>query len=69
MTEDLARIISVTHETAQSQDFFLAIRYLVRAWRTDNYQPNGENDKLLENQFFTDFDYSFRLRRASQLLE
>jgi hypothetical protein len=69
VTDDLARIVSVTHETAESQDFFLAIRYLVRAWRTDIYQANGKDGKKLETQFFTDFDYSFRLRRAVELLE
>jgi patatin-related protein len=69
VTDDLARIVSATHETAQSQDFFLAIRYLVRAWRKDNYKPNKENGKPLESQYFTDFDYSFRLRRADSLLE
>jgi patatin-related protein len=69
VTDDLAHIISVSHETAESQDFFLAIRYLVRAWRSNNYQPNGEEGKRFENEFFTEFDYSFRLRRASQLLE
>ena len=68
-TDDLARTISSMHEPAQSQDFFLAIRYLVRVWREQTYQPNGENKKLLENQFFTDFDYGFRLRRAAYLLE
>jgi patatin-related protein len=69
VTDDLARIVSVTHENAQSQDFFLAIRYLVRAWRSDSYQPNGEHGKRLETQFFTEFDYSFRLRRVVKLLE
>jgi patatin-related protein len=69
VTDDLARIVSVTHESAQSQDFFLAIRYLVRAWRTDSYQPNGEQGKKLETQFFTEFDFSFRLRRVVKLLE
>ena len=69
VTSDLARIVSATHETTQSQDFFLAIRYLVRAWRENNYQPDGEDGKPLETQFFTEFDYSFRLRRAARLLE
>ena len=69
VTDDLARIVSATHETVQLQDLFLAIRYLVRVWRKDNYQPNGEDGKQLETKFFTDFDYSFRLRRAAQLLE
>jgi patatin-related protein len=69
VTDDLARTVSATHETAQSQDFFLAIRYLVRAWRQNHYAPNQEKDKQLETQFFTDFDYSFRSRRAGSLLE
>jgi patatin-related protein len=69
VTSDLAHIVAATHETAASQDFFLAIRYLVRAWRRDTYQPGGEKGKRFENEFFTDFDYSFRLRRAARLLE
>lgn len=69
VTDDVARIVSVTQDTVQSQDFFLSIRYLVRVWRNNNYQPNGENGEQLESQFFTDFDYSFRLRRAVELLE
>lgn len=69
VTDDLSRTVSATHETAQSRDFFLALRYLVRVWRKENYAPNAENGKQLENQFFTEYDYSFRLRRAVRLLE
>jgi patatin-related protein len=69
VSDDLARIVSSTQDTAESQDFFLAIRYLVRAWREKNYAPNKDEHKKLETEFFTEFDYSFRLRRAAHLLE
>jgi patatin-related protein len=69
VSDDLARIVSATHETAQSQDFFLAIRYLVRAWRLVHYEGDGKDGRKLEVDFFTEYDFSFRLRRAAELLE
>lgn len=68
-TDDLARIVSGLHEAVLSQDLFQAVRYIVRVWRNAIYCPNAEAGKQLENQFFTDFDYAFRIRRAIHLLE
>jgi patatin-related protein len=68
-TDDLAGLISSMHETAADDDLFLAVRYLVRAWRTATYSADGNDGKLPETRFLMDFDYSFRLRRAIHLLE
>lgn len=65
-TDDLARTVSGLRDSVQSEDFFLAVRYLVRAWRQTTYAPNT---KPTENDFFTNYDYSFRMRRAAYLLE
>ena len=67
-TDDLARTLCGLYTSAPSGDAFLAVRYLVRAWREATYAPNGENSKRLENEFFSDFDFSFRMRRAVHLL-
>jgi patatin-related protein len=68
-TDDLAHTLSGLHESVQSQDLFLAFRYIVRAWREAKYAPNEEDYKKSENQFFSEFDYSFRMRRTAHLLE
>lgn len=68
-TDDLAHTFCGLPASVPSDDSFLAVRYLVRAWREATYAPNGEEGKRLENEFFTDFDFSFRVRRAVHLLE
>ncbi len=65
--DDLARMFGAL--PAQSEDSLLAVRYLVRAWQNDAYAPNNTPGKQLETQFFVDFDFSFRMRRAAHLLE
>lgn len=65
--DDLARTFGAL--PSQSEDSLLAVRYLVRAWQDDTYSPNSTPGKQLETQFFADFDFSFRLRRAAHLLE
>ncbi|MGA9389171.1 MAG: hypothetical protein WBV69_01875, partial [Candidatus Sulfotelmatobacter sp.] len=68
-TDDLAQIVSGLRQSTGSQDLFLAVRYLVMAWRGKHYSPNGDKDTKFETDFFTEFDFSFRLRRAVHLLE
>ena len=68
-TDDLARTLSGLPASLLSEDSFLAVRYLVRAWRESTYAPNREPRMALETQFFNDFDFSFRMRRAAHLLE
>jgi patatin-related protein len=68
-TDDLAHIVSGLHESTGSQDLFLAVRYLVQAWRNKHYSPDREHSTKFETDFFMEFDYSFRLRRAVHLLE
>lgn len=65
--DDLARMFGAL--PSQSEDSLLAVRYLVRAWFDDTYAPNRTPGKQLETQFFADFDFSFRMRRAAHLLE
>jgi hypothetical protein len=66
VTDDVASTVAGVGATS---DLFLALRYLVRAWRECTYNGNGNCGKVREAKFFTDFDYSFRMRRVVHLLE
>ncbi|HEV2282806.1 MAG TPA: patatin-like protein [bacterium] len=68
-TDDLARTLCGLPAWVLSEDAFLAVRYLVRAWRLGMYAPDRRGGRQPEAQFFDDFDFSFRMRRAAYLLE
>lgn len=75
-TYHAVRLFDVTDDIAYtvaglrvSSDLYLALRYLVRAWRESRYNGNGDGGKEKEAKFFTEFDFSFRMRRAIHLLE
>jgi len=68
-TDDVARILSGPNEFDPSRGMFLAIRYLVRVWRNATYDANGRDGKRFENEFLSNFDYAFRMRRTAHLLE
>jgi patatin-related protein len=66
ITDDIAYTVAGVRF---SSDLYIALRYLVRAWRETRYNGNGDDGKEKEAKFFTDFDFSFRMRRAIHLLE
>jgi patatin-related protein len=68
-TDNLARTFGGLPAGVQSEDAQLAVRYIVRAWRDATYVPNAVADRKLETAFFDEFDFSFRMRRATHLLE
>jgi patatin-related protein len=72
LTDDIARLVSRTLEFDEDSDEFLAIRYLVRAWRQSRFAPNQEPTlpgRETENAFLVKFDLGYRLRRLSFVLD
>lgn len=78
LTDDLSQIVAAHVGIPVTSDEFRAFRLLVRAWRNARYAPNptGSIDNPLSNRrydsefrFLSDFDLSYRIRRASFTVE
>jgi patatin-related protein len=78
VTDDIAKLVARLTTFDENSDQFLAIRYLVRAWREDNYaefkaeteitnetQPPDHNEKETVNAFLSKYDLAYRLRRLN----
>lgn len=70
VTDDLTRVVTrLVADIDEMSDQFLAVRYLVRAWREKTYVtylPDGGGDgELTQNKFLLDFDFGYRLRRIN----
>lgn len=78
-TDDLALIFSRAAGFDEKSDEFIAIRDLVRVWRSDKYDAyakaqketelNGGNGKISENQFLYYYDLNWRIRRLKFVLK
>jgi patatin-related protein len=70
VSDDIARMIARAAGFDAESDEFLAIRYLVRAWREQNYTPyrDEEPDKMTENELLMRYDLAYRLRRLNFVL-
>lgn len=70
--EEITEMIARTAGFDVESDKYLAIRYLVRAWKEENYaayKEEGEKEgKATENEFLVQYDLSYRLRRLSFVL-
>lgn len=73
-TDDLARLVASAAGLDVESDQFLAVQYLVRAWRDTQYityygdagtPDSRESGKLTFNRFLIDFDLDYRVRRLS----
>jgi patatin-related protein len=69
-TDWLAAVLARAAGYAEASAHRQALRYLLRAWRTDRYTaiPASSPPRETENQFLLDFDLDFRLRRMAHLL-
>jgi patatin-related protein len=71
VTEDLTRIVSRALAFDADSDWFIALRGIVRAWRSADYVPRRTQgmpkSTKTENRFLIDFDLQFRLRRLNFL--
>jgi patatin-related protein len=72
LTDDIAEIISKHARFDVESDYFLAVRYLVRAWRDSIYHyydhsndTSHKGGKENFNQFLFDYDLGFMIRRIS----
>jgi patatin-related protein len=65
LTDELAGTITRVAGFDEKCDQFLAIRYLVRAWRDAHYVEYHKDEKPTQNRLLLDFDLSYRLRRLS----
>lgn len=78
VTDDLTNLVARIKNFDENSDHFMAIRYLIHAWRVSNYfvnrNENHECDKKIErsfrptetlNAFLDDFDFNYRLRRIN----
>ncbi|MDP1991490.1 MAG: patatin-like protein [Syntrophales bacterium] len=67
LTDDMANMIAAQAGFDVESDDFLAMRYLVRAWRDlhyDYYEPDKASKDNF-NQFLKDYDLSFYIRRLN----
>ncbi|MCS6860582.1 MAG: patatin-like protein, partial [Abditibacteriales bacterium] len=68
VTDELAALITRVAGFNEDSQEFLAIRYLVRAWRNKHYVIyRSDGQRPTQNQFLVDFDLSYRLRRLNFL--
>jgi patatin-related protein len=66
-TDDLVMIICSAAGLSQDSDEFLAIRYLVRAWRGEHYAARKDKEHKQESLFLYEFDLKRHVRRLKFL--
>ncbi len=69
VTDELAELIVRAAGLDENSDHLLAIRYLIRAWRSKHYtvyyaKNKPKEEQLTENRFLLDFDLGYRIRRT-----
>ncbi len=69
VTDELAELIVRASGLDENSDHLLAIRYLIRAWRSKHYtvyyaKNKPKEEQLTENRFLLDFDLGYRIRRV-----
>lgn len=69
LTDELAAVVSYAAGFETDTDEYLAIRYLVRAWRNKEYATYLEPGKKPESSFLLEYDLPFRLRRLEFVLD
>jgi patatin-related protein len=74
VTDDIARLFTKLAGLNEESDDFIAVRYLVRAWRDRRYQhfAPDEKDPVARrpfSEFLVDFDTGFAMRRLHYLRE
>lgn len=75
VTDDTARLVTRFFKIEDDSDYFSAIRCLVSVWRDRHYcdyKPNvekGEREKKPFNQFLSEFDVDYRVRRLKFVLQ
>ena len=68
VTDDLALLITRVAGLDEDSDEFRAVRELVRTYRAQHYDPDGEHGKQTENAFLRRFDIKWRIRRLKFVL-
>src|SRR5262249_35380728 len=68
-TDDLVLIVTRAAGFSEASDEFLGIRYLVRAWRNENFAPRRAGKQLPENLFLYFFDLKRHIRRLKFILK
>lgn len=68
LTDQLSEMIARVGAFDPDSDQFRAIRYLVRLWRDQTYEENGNGGRATQNRFLVEFDIGYRLRRVSFVL-
>lgn len=65
LIDDIATMIVHAMEFELQSDEFLAVRYLVRAWKEQKFTPyqSSEPNRTTENSFLLQYDISYRIRR------
>jgi patatin-related protein len=66
VTDEFAELLARLGGFDRKSDYFIAIRSLVRVWRERVYKEYREKpDERTVNQYLSDFDLSYRLRRMA----
>ncbi len=69
VTDDLTLLVARAAEFNEESDEFLAIRYLVRDWRSRRYDPYMTDGKRSELQFLVEFDLLWAERRIQFVMK
>ncbi|HVN84974.1 MAG TPA: patatin-like protein [Candidatus Binatia bacterium] len=68
LTEWLASLVARAADVDLESDDFIAVRYLMRAWREAGYAPL-KGAQPTENSFLMDYDLPYRIRRLEFVLQ
>jgi patatin-related protein len=71
LTDDLSQIVGAHAGISTDNDQLRALRLMVQAWRGARFAPNPGDPLRAESEFrfLTTYDLSFRIRRASFVIE
>jgi patatin-related protein len=69
VTDDLALLVTRAAGFSEDSEEFIAIRYLVRAWRANKYDSRMEDKKASIVEFLVEYDLMWTMRRIRFVLK
>ena len=69
VTDDMARLVTRAAGFTEDSEEFIAIRYLVRSWRSSKYDSRMEDGKASIVAFLVEFDLMWSMRRIRFVLK
>ena len=67
VSDELAKLVTRVAGFDEESDNFMIIRSLVGAWRSDQYDEDGKDNKPTLNRFLFEFNLSYPMRRINFL--